>query len=109
MWASSATCEARVLGRQHQRHIEALRKVKPMIDTRDPRRPRSANGKGERLMEERKAQIMHENTILLGARLPPRRTRLLHPPATARYPAHNAPGVARAAASEHAAVFEQAS
>ena len=42
-----------------------MRDVKPMIDNRDPRRPRTANSKGARLEAERNAQIMHENTILL--------------------------------------------
>lgn len=32
---------------------------------RDPRRPRTANSKGTRLEEERNAEILHENTLLL--------------------------------------------
>jgi hypothetical protein len=36
-----------------------------MIDNRDPRRPKTSNGKAQRLEEERNNQIMHENTILL--------------------------------------------
>ena len=36
-----------------------------MIDNRDPRRPKTTNGKAARLEEERNNQIMHENTILL--------------------------------------------
>lgn len=46
-------------------HLKNLSNVKPMIDNRDPRRPKTSNGKAQRLEEERNNQIMHENTILL--------------------------------------------
>lgn len=55
-----------MLTRQQEQHRRALSNIKPMIDMKDPRRPKSANGKGARMEEERNAQIMHENTILLG-------------------------------------------
>ena len=48
-----------------QEHLHNLRNIKPMIDNRDPRRPKQGNSKGARLEEERNNQIMHENTILL--------------------------------------------
>jgi len=40
--------------------------IKTSIDNSDPRRPKPTNSKGARLEEERTAQIMHENAILLG-------------------------------------------
>ena len=51
--------------RNQQKHRQNVSTIKPMIDNRDPRRPRTANSKGARLEAERNAQIMHENTILL--------------------------------------------
>lgn len=65
LWASNRLCEAVTLHRTQQKHRQNVRDVKPMIDNRDPRRPRTANSKGARLEAERNAQIMHENTILL--------------------------------------------
>ena len=65
LWASNRVCEAAVRHRKHEQHLNQLRKVKPMIDNRDPRRPKQGNSKGARLEEERNNQIMHENTILL--------------------------------------------
>jgi len=65
LWASNRLCEAVTLHRTQAKHRQAVRDVKPMIDNRDPRRPRTANSKGARLEAERNAQIMHENTILL--------------------------------------------
>lgn len=51
--------------RKQEQHLHNLRNVKPIIDNRDPRRPKQGNSKGARLEEERNNQIMHENTILL--------------------------------------------
>jgi len=65
LWASNRVCEAAVRHRKHEQHLANLRSVKPMIDNRDPRRPKGSNSKGARLEEERNNQIMHENTILL--------------------------------------------
>ena len=65
LWASNRVCEAAVRHRKHEQHLANLRRIKPMIDNRDPRRPKSSNSKGARLEEERNNQIMHENTILL--------------------------------------------
>jgi len=65
LWASNRVCEAAVRHRKHEHHLSNLRHVKPMVDNRDPRRPKSSNSKGARLEEERNNQIMHENTILL--------------------------------------------
>lgn len=65
MWTSNRLCEAAVLQRKADIHRERLRNIKPSIDTKDPRRPKTSNSKGARLEEERNAQIMHENTILL--------------------------------------------
>lgn len=65
MWTSNRVCEAAVLQRKADIHRQRLREIRPTIDTRDPRRPKGANSKGARLEEERNAQIMHENTILL--------------------------------------------
>lgn len=65
LWASNRLCEAVTLHRTQQKHRQNVRNVKPMIDNRDPRRPRTSNSKGARLEAERNAQIMHENTILL--------------------------------------------
>jgi len=65
MWTSNRLCEAAILQRKADIHRERLRNIKPSIDTKDPRRPKSSNSKGARLEEERNAQIMHENTILL--------------------------------------------
>jgi hypothetical protein len=65
LWASNRVCEAAVRHRKQEQHLHNLRNVKPQIDNRDPRRPKSTNGKAQRLLEERNNQIMHENTILL--------------------------------------------
>ena len=51
--------------RKYEHHLHNLRNVKPSIDTRDPRRPRTSNATAARKEEERNNQIMHENTILL--------------------------------------------
>lgn len=58
-------CEAAARHRKYEHHLHNLRKIKPSIDNRDPRRPRSSNAAGARMEEERNNQIMHENTILL--------------------------------------------
>merc|ERR1719440_2297945 len=65
LWASNRVCEAAVRHRKQEQHLQNLRNIKPMVDNRDPRRPKSGNSKGARLEEERNNQIMHENTILL--------------------------------------------
>merc|ERR1719446_1929772 len=65
LWVSNRLCEAVTLHRNQQNHRNNVRNIKPMIDNRDPRRPRTANSKGARLEAERNAEIMHENTILL--------------------------------------------
>merc|ERR1719440_2445955 len=65
LWASNRVCEAAVRHRKQEQHLHNHRNVKPMIDNRDPRRPKQGNSKGARLEEERNNQIMHENTILL--------------------------------------------
>ena len=65
LWASNRVCEAAVRHRKQEQHLHNLRNVRPMIDNRDPRRPKQGNSKGARLEEERNNQIMHENTILL--------------------------------------------
>jgi len=65
LWASNRVCEAAVRHRKQEQHLANLRNIKPMIDNRDPRKPKSSNSKGARLEEERNNQIMHENTILL--------------------------------------------
>jgi len=65
MWCSNHLCEAAILQRTQQIHTAKLRGMKPQIDMRDPRRPKTANSKGARMEEERNQQIMHENTILL--------------------------------------------
>jgi len=65
LWASNRLCEAVTVHRNQQKHRQNVYNIKPMIDNRDPRRPRTANSKGARLEAERNAQIMHENTILL--------------------------------------------
>ena len=93
LWASNRVCEAAVRHKKQEQHLANLRnvrmqhakditahthctqtihphlcthtQVKPMIDNRDPRRPKTSNGKAQRLEEERNNQIMHENTILL--------------------------------------------
>lgn len=65
MWCSNKLCEAAVLQRNHELHAARLNRMRPMIDNRDPRRPKQSNSKGARLLEERNAQIMHENSILL--------------------------------------------
>ena len=64
--------------RKQEQHLANLRGVKPMVDNRDPRRPKASNSKGARLIEERNNQIMHENTILLN-----KLSRILTRPATA--------------------------
>ena len=51
--------------RKYEHHLDNLRKIKPSIDNRDPRRPKTGNANKARMEEERNAQIMHENTILL--------------------------------------------
>merc|ERR1712113_133672 len=66
MWCSNQLCEAASLYRKQQLHKANIRSAKPMIDMRDPRRPRSANSRGSRLEEERNAEIFHENSLLLG-------------------------------------------
>lgn len=65
MWTSNRLCEAAILQRKADIHRERLRNIKCSIDSRDPRRPPRGNSKGARLEEEKNAQIMHENTILL--------------------------------------------
>ena len=65
LWASNRVCEAAVRHRKQEQHLFNLRNIKPQIDNRDPRRPKTSNGKAARLEEERSNQIMHENTILL--------------------------------------------
>jgi len=65
LWASNRLCEAVTVHRNQQKHRQNVYNIKPMIDNRDPRRPRTANSKGARLEAERNAQIMHETTILL--------------------------------------------
>merc|ERR1719440_1286962 len=65
LWASNRVCEAAVRHRKQEQHLHNLRNIKPMVDNRDPRRPKTGNSKGARLEEERNNQIMHENTILL--------------------------------------------
>ena len=65
MWTSNRLCEAAILQRKADIHRERLRNIKCSIDSRDPRRPPRGNSKGARMEEERNAQIMHENTILL--------------------------------------------
>ena len=51
--------------RKYEHHLDNLRKIKPSIDNRDPRRPKTGNANKARMEEERNNQIMHENTILL--------------------------------------------
>lgn len=65
MWSSNRVCEAVQRHREQQMHRHNILAVKPMIDNRDPRRPRSMNSNGARIQAERNAQIMQENTILL--------------------------------------------
>ena len=60
---ASACCAVLTDARARARTFVA--QAKPLIDMRDPRRPKSSNSKGARLEEERNNQIMHENTILL--------------------------------------------
>lgn len=66
MWCSSQICDARIQAFNKSLHLSRLREIKPQVDMRDPRRPKTANSKGARLEAERNASIMHENTILLG-------------------------------------------
>ena len=65
LWASNRICEAAVRHRKQEQHLHNLRNVKASIDNKDPRRPKTSNGKAQRLLEERNNAIMHENTILL--------------------------------------------
>jgi hypothetical protein len=65
LWSANRLCDAVSVHRQQQRHRQNVYNIKPMIDNRDPRRPRTANSKGARMEAERNAQIMHENAILL--------------------------------------------
>lgn len=58
MWTSNRLCEAAVLQRKTDIHRQRLREVRPTIDTRDPRRPKSSNTNGARMEAERNAQIM---------------------------------------------------
>ena len=58
MWTSNRMCEAAVMQRNRDIHLQRLREARPSIDTRDPRRPKTSNGKAARLEEERNAQIM---------------------------------------------------
>jgi len=51
--------------RKYEHHLHNLRNIKPSIDNRDPRRPKTSNATGARKEAERNNQIMHENTILL--------------------------------------------
>ena len=65
MWCSNHLCEAKVLQHKQYIHAQKLATMKASIDMRDPRRPKTANSKGARLVEERNARINNENTILL--------------------------------------------
>ena len=58
MWTSNRMCQAAIMQRNRDIHLQRLREARPSIDTRDPRRPKGANGKAQRLEEERNAQIM---------------------------------------------------
>ena len=51
LWASNRVCEAAVRHRKQEQHLHNLRNIKPMIDNRDPRRPKQGNSKGARLEE----------------------------------------------------------
>ena len=65
MWCSNHICEGREVLRKQAIHRARLQQIKPMVDQSDPRRPKTANSKGARQLEERNAQIFHENSLLL--------------------------------------------
>ena len=58
MWTSNRMCQAAIMQRNRDIHLQRLREARPSIDTRDPRRPKAGNGKAQRLEEEHNAQIM---------------------------------------------------
>lgn len=64
---SSKVCFEAELKRKHEQHQKRLRNAKSSIDTKPPKEHPHLyrNGKKEQLLEDRYAQIEHENRILL--------------------------------------------